>query len=168
MARTAYPSDVSDEAWALVTPSLTLMTADAPHREHSLREVFHGLRWLVRAGAARRMMPHDLPPWPTVYQQSQRWLQAGICDAIVQDLARCCSWPRAARRNPRRRSAIAARCNRRPQVAREQGMTAPNVAGARRCIGRSRPWAICWRSMSPPPVNRTGATSHCWLPQCKK
>jgi transposase len=31
-------------------------------------------------------MPHDLPPWPTVYQQSQRWLKAGVFDAIVQDL----------------------------------------------------------------------------------
>ena len=57
-----------------------------PQREHSLREVFHGLRWLVRAGAAWRLMPHDLPPWHTVYQQSQRWLKAGVLDAIVQAL----------------------------------------------------------------------------------
>ena len=75
MERKPYPSDVSDDEWALVAPYLTLMTADAPQREHSLREVFNGLRWIVRAGAAWRMMPHDLPPWHTVYQQSQRWLQ---------------------------------------------------------------------------------------------
>jgi transposase len=86
MVRKAYPSDVSDDEWALVAPYLTLMTENAPQREHSMREVFNGLRWIVRAGAAWRMMPHDLPPWPTVYQQSQRWLTAGVFDAMVQDL----------------------------------------------------------------------------------
>jgi transposase len=52
MERKPYPSDVSDNEWALVAPYLTLMTDNAPQREHSLREVFHGLRWIVRAGAA--------------------------------------------------------------------------------------------------------------------
>jgi transposase len=66
MERKAYPSDVSDDAWALAAPYLTLMTEDAPQREHSRCEVFNGLRWMVRAGAAWRMMPHGLPPWPTV------------------------------------------------------------------------------------------------------
>jgi transposase len=86
MARKAYPSDVSDEEWALVAPYLTLMTEEAPQRAHSMREVFRGLRWIVRAGAAWRLMPHDLPPWPTVDQQSQRWRKAGVFDAIVQAL----------------------------------------------------------------------------------
>jgi transposase len=62
------------------------MSEAAPQRTHSLREVFNGLRWLVRAGAAWRMMPHDLPPWEAVYQQTQRWLQAGVFAAIVHDL----------------------------------------------------------------------------------
>ena len=53
---------------------------------HSLREVLNGLRWLVRAGAAWRLLPHDLPPWYTVYQHTQRWLKAGVFDALVQDL----------------------------------------------------------------------------------
>jgi transposase len=86
MARNADPSDVTDDAGALVAPYVTLITADAPQREHSLREVCNGLRWIIRAGAAWRMMPHDLPPWPTVYQPSQRWLQAGVLAAIVHDL----------------------------------------------------------------------------------
>jgi len=86
MERKPYPSDVSDEEWALVAPYLTLITEDAPQREHSLREVFNGLRWLVRAGAAWRLMPHDLPPWYTVYQQSQRWLKAGVFEVIVHDV----------------------------------------------------------------------------------
>ena len=68
-----------------MAPYLTLMTADAPQREHSLREVFNGLRWLVRVGAAWRLMPHDLPPWQTVYQQSQRWLKAGVFATMGHD-----------------------------------------------------------------------------------
>ena len=86
MNRTAYPSDVSDEEWSFVAPYLTLMTEEAPQREHSLREVFNGLRWMVRTGAQWRMMPHDLPPWSIVYQQTQRWLKAGCFQAIVNDL----------------------------------------------------------------------------------
>ena len=86
MQRKTYPSDVSDEEWALVAPHLPLMTGDAPQRTHSLREVFNGLRWIVRAGAPWRMRPNDLPPWGVVYQQSQRWLRAGVFESLVHDL----------------------------------------------------------------------------------
>lgn len=84
--RKPYPSDVSDEEWAFVAQYLALVQEDAPQRRHSLREVFHGLRWMVRTGASWRMMPHDLPPWWTVYQQTQRWLKAGVFGQIVTDL----------------------------------------------------------------------------------
>jgi transposase len=86
MKRTSYPSDVSDDEWSFVAPYLTLMTEEAPQREHDLREVFTGLRWIVRTGAQWRMLPHDLPPWAAVYQQTQRWLKAGVFEAIVADL----------------------------------------------------------------------------------
>src|SRR5215210_509761 len=52
MARKPYPSDVTDEEWAFAAPYLTLMREDAPQRGHSLREVFNGLRYVVRAGEA--------------------------------------------------------------------------------------------------------------------
>lgn len=84
--RKAYPSDVSDAEWTFVVPYLSLMKEDAPQREHCLREVFNGLRWLVRAGASWRMMPHDLPPWHTVYQQTMRWIAADCFENIVHDL----------------------------------------------------------------------------------
>jgi transposase len=86
MERKAYPSDVSDEEWALVAPYLTLMTEDAPQRDYPLREVFNGLRWIVRTGAPWRWLPHDLPPWNVVYQQSQRWIKAGVFESLVHDL----------------------------------------------------------------------------------
>jgi transposase len=85
-ARKPYPSDVSDDEWAFVAPYLTLMTEDAPQRKYPLREVFNGLRYIVKTGGQWRWMPHDLPPWPMVYQQPQRWLAAGSFEAIVHDL----------------------------------------------------------------------------------
>jgi transposase len=84
--RKPYPSDVSDEEWAFVAPYLALVREDAPQRTHDLREVFNALRWIVRAGAPWRMMPGDLPPWEAVYQQSQRWIKAGVFEAMVDDL----------------------------------------------------------------------------------
>ncbi len=86
MNRKPYPSDVTDEEWAFVAPYLTLMTEDAPQREHSLREVFNALRWMIRSGAPWRFMPRELPPWYAVYQQAQRWIKAGVFEAMVADL----------------------------------------------------------------------------------
>jgi transposase len=88
MARKPYPSDVTDDEWAFVAPYLTLMREDAPQRQHPLRDVFNALRWLVRSGAEWRYIPHDFPPWPAVYQQSQRWIRAGVFEALVHDLRR--------------------------------------------------------------------------------
>ena len=62
------------------------MREDAPQREHSLRDLFNAARWVARAGIAWRMMPHDLPPWAAVYQQTQRWFKAGVFGAMVSDL----------------------------------------------------------------------------------
>jgi transposase len=86
LTRKPYPSDVSDDEWAFVAPYLTLMTEQAPQRKHNLRDIFDGLGWLVRAGAPWRLLPHDLPPWAAVYQQTQRWLKAGCFEAIGRDL----------------------------------------------------------------------------------
>ena len=86
MERKSYPSDVSDDEWAFAAPYLTLMREDAPQRDYSLREAFNGLRWIVRTGSQWRQMPHDLPPWYTVYQQAQRWIKAGVFEAMVHDL----------------------------------------------------------------------------------
>ncbi|ALF86469.1 MULTISPECIES: IS5 family transposase [Ralstonia solanacearum species complex] len=84
--RKPYPTDVSDEEWSFAAPYLTLMREDAPQRTHDLREMFNALRWMARAGAAWRMLPTNFPPWELVYQQTQRWLNAGCFEAMVNDL----------------------------------------------------------------------------------
>jgi transposase len=86
MTRKPYPSDVTDDEWVFVAPYLTLMKEDAPQRDHDLRAVLNGLRWIVRTGAQWRMMPNDLPPWYTVYQQAQRRIAASVFEDMVHDL----------------------------------------------------------------------------------
>ena len=88
----SYPSDVSDDEWALCAPYLTLMKEDAPQRDHSLRELFNGLRWFVRAGCPWRMLPHDRPPWHAVPQPTQRWGRAGCFENIAADLRLRLRW----------------------------------------------------------------------------
>ncbi len=84
--RRPYPTDVSDEEWYFAAPYLTLMNKDAPQRRYELREMFNALQWIVRAGAPWRLLPNDFPPWELLYQQTQRWIQAGCFEAMVNDL----------------------------------------------------------------------------------
>lgn len=84
--RKSYPSDVTDEEWEFLVSYLTLMREDAPQREHSLRELFNALRYLVKTGCTWRFLPNDFPPWTAVYQQSRRWVDAGVFEQIAHDL----------------------------------------------------------------------------------
>src|SRR3954469_809221 len=90
--RKPYPTDVSDDEWAFVAPYLSLMTQDAPQRRHDLREVYNALRWLVHTGAPWRYLPGDLPPWQAVYQQTRRWLDAGVFETMTHDLRALLRW----------------------------------------------------------------------------
>jgi transposase len=81
-----YPSDVTDAEWEFLAPFLTLMTEEAPQRDYPLRDVFDGLRYIVRSGAPWRFLPKDFPPWSAVYQQARRWQQAGVFETIAHEL----------------------------------------------------------------------------------
>jgi transposase len=84
--RKPYPTDVPDEEWTFVAPYLTLLREDCRQRRHDLREAFNAVRWVVRAGAPWRLMPNHFPPWAAVHQQAQRWIAAGVFEAMVHDL----------------------------------------------------------------------------------
>lgn len=83
---TNYPSDVSDAEWEFCAPYLTLMREDAPQREHCLRGVFNALRYLVKTGCPWRYLPSDFPPYHTVFQQGQRWVNGGVFETMANDL----------------------------------------------------------------------------------
>jgi transposase len=63
-----------------------LQREDARQRDHDLRDVFSGLRYIMKTGPPWRWMPNNLPPWAAVGQQTQRWLAAGCFEALVDDL----------------------------------------------------------------------------------
>jgi len=84
--KATYPTDVTDAEWEFCAPYLTLMKEEAPQREHSIRDVFNAVRYVVRAGCPWRLLPNDLPPWWTVHQQAQRWIKAGCFAAMADDL----------------------------------------------------------------------------------
>lgn len=79
----SYPSDVTDEELAFVSPHLVLCREDIRQRNHDLRAVFNAVRYVARTGGQWRFLPHDLLPWHAVYQQMQRWLKWG-CFEIRQ------------------------------------------------------------------------------------
>ena len=83
--RAAYPSDLSDARWALIEARLTAWRqarTDAGvggrAAEHDLREIFNAILYINRTGIAWRYMPHDLPPWQTVYWYFKTWTTDGI------------------------------------------------------------------------------------------
>src|ERR1700692_1958095 len=145
--RKPYPSDVSDDEWSLAVPYLTLMREDADQREHPLRELFNGLRYVIRYGITWRAMPNDLPPWAAVYQQTQRWMAAGCLETLAHDLRAVLRL--AAGREAEPSAAIFSRTLRStPESGTRRAMTVPSASVARSSIWQSLRWAICWRFKS--------------------
>src|SRR5215207_6546721 len=142
--RKPYPSDVSDEEWAFVAPYLALVREDAPQRNHDLREVFNGLRWIVRTGSAWRYMPHHLPTLGkpstsrpgggSLLAYSRRW--STIC-------VYCCGFRRAERPIRRQPYWTRAPCNPRRRAALGVATTGRSARKERRYTQRWIPWDIC-------------------------
>ncbi len=128
--RKPYPSDVSDDEWALVALYLTLLAAGAKQREHPLREVLNGLRYLVRYGVAWRGMPNDLPPWHAVYDQARRWLKAGCFEMLAHDLRAVLQ--------------LASGRTEEPSAAVLDSRTLRSTPKSGDCTWWSTRWAICW------------------------
>ena len=91
-SRTPYPSDVDDEEWAVVVPDLTLMDEAAPQRRSPLpapRCASGSTACAGSCGPGRRgggcRRPTNLPPWPAVDEQPQRWLAAGCFERLGHD-----------------------------------------------------------------------------------
>jgi transposase len=93
--RRPYPTDLSDERWALIEPVLSAWRAEraaaaleiAPPPEHDLREIVNAILYLSRAGCAWVLLPHDFPPGKTVYDYYAKWEADGTTETI-HDLLR--------------------------------------------------------------------------------
>ena len=76
--RPAYPSDISDAQWERVQPLVHRQSGRGRRPTVSLREVIDALHYRWTTGCAWRMLPHDFPPWNTVYFYYRSWRKAGV------------------------------------------------------------------------------------------
>ena len=77
-----YPTDLTDEEWALLTPHLPPASPRGRPRVHSYRVILNAIFYLVRGGCAWRLLPRDLPPWRTVYHYFRRWRDDGTWERL--------------------------------------------------------------------------------------
>ena len=84
--RSPYPSDLTDAQWELIAPLLPAAQARGRPRTTDLREVVNAVLYLTRAGCAWRMLPHEFPPWNTVYAYMRRWRRAGVWERLLEIL----------------------------------------------------------------------------------
>jgi transposase len=84
--RKAYPTDISDEQWALLEPLIPAAKSGGRPRSVDMREVINALLYILSAGCAWRLLPHDLPPWGTVYSYFRRWNQEQVWVEINDQL----------------------------------------------------------------------------------
>lgn len=86
MTRKAYPSDVTDAEWQIIEWLLPLVQATGRPRQVDLREIINGIFYVLREGCSWRAIPHDLPPWQTVYNYFRHWQRLGVWQKIHTQL----------------------------------------------------------------------------------
>jgi len=81
--RQAYPTDLNDTQWALIAPLLPQRkSARGRPRTWTFRDIVDAILYVVRSGCAWRLMPHDLPPWQTVFGYYWQWRNTGLWEKI--------------------------------------------------------------------------------------
>ena len=84
--RRTYPTDLSDAQWIRLQPYLPTPKAEGRPRIHSLRDVLDAIFYVVRSGCHWRLLPHDFPPWSTVYYHFRRFRSNGLWSFIFKGL----------------------------------------------------------------------------------
>jgi putative transposase len=82
MNRKAYPSDLSDTEWLILAPLVPPTKIGGRQRVVDIREILNAIFYILRSGCAWRMLPHDLPPWQTVYGYFRQWRQDGVWEQM--------------------------------------------------------------------------------------
>jgi putative transposase len=82
MNRRPYPTDLSDAEYALLDPHLPPLSASGRPRLHPLREILDGIFYVVRTGCQWRCLPHEYPPWKTVYHYFRLWRLNGTWERV--------------------------------------------------------------------------------------
>jgi putative transposase len=80
--RKAYQTDLSDEEWSFLEPHLPIPNTTGRPKMHSTREILNAVFYIVRGGCAWRLLPHDFPPWKTVYHYFRSWRLDGTWERL--------------------------------------------------------------------------------------
>lgn len=86
MDRKHYGTDLSDAEWEVIKSLLPAENPGGRPRKYPLREIVNGIFYVARSGCQWRLMPHDFPPWWTVYFYFRFWKLLGLWEAINADL----------------------------------------------------------------------------------
>ena len=78
MARRPYSTDLTDAEWAVLETHIPPVKPGGRPARHTRREVVNGILYVLRSGEAWRLLPHDLPPWQTVYRYFRAWRRQGV------------------------------------------------------------------------------------------
>lgn len=82
----AYPSDLTDEQWSILEPLIPKEKHGGRHREVDMREVVNAVLYITRTGCQWRHLPHDFPPWGTVWDYFRAWRIDGTWTRIHDKL----------------------------------------------------------------------------------
>jgi putative transposase len=82
MRRKAYQSDLSDAEWTCIEPHLPDPKPNGRPKIHPTREILDAVFYVVRSGCAWRLLPHDFPPWKTVYHYFRLWRIDGTWEKL--------------------------------------------------------------------------------------
>lgn len=82
MERKAYPSDLRDEEWAILKAYIPEPKAGGRPAKHSRREIVNAIRYVLRNGCSWRSLPHDFPPYTTVYDYFRGWRARGLWEQV--------------------------------------------------------------------------------------
>jgi putative transposase len=85
--RKPYPSDLTDEPWAIIEPLIPVHKVGRP-RTNDMREILNALFYLNRSGCQWDMLPHDLPAKSTVFNHFSQWKADGTWQTILDALRR--------------------------------------------------------------------------------
>jgi len=88
MKRKIYSTDLSDEEWALMSELVPPAKYGGRPRTTDIREVLNAVFYVLRAGCAWRLLPHDFPCWKTVYHYWRQWRIGGLWERINETLRR--------------------------------------------------------------------------------
>ena len=82
MTKLQYPTDLTDAQWQILKPFFRKKSNRGRKVVYERRLVVNAILYVVRTGCQWRMLPHDFPPWKTVYQMFYRWRKAGLWERI--------------------------------------------------------------------------------------